>query len=893
MNKKMLLMLLAMLMMALLWAAPMGAALAQSSVMLAQSDSRLDPAVPAELAASGQARVIVSLRDPAGRLPGLDPVSAAYAERVTLLQDGVIASVDGLRGVGSAVRIRHRYQFVPALSMTVDAAALSALLASPLVDYIENDEPTQGYLSQSVPALNADDVHALGYTGAGVRVAVLDSGIPASHPDINPAVFATVCYTGGNGGSLGNCAPSNTFTGTSAFDAPYPGQSFASGHGTHVTGVITADGIVSPVGFAPGTQIAAVRVLDGRNAGWVSDWVAGLDWIIANQGTLNIDIINMSLGTSTLYNGSCQAQQPSTHAAMQTLVNTLGIIVFASSGNQGSSTSLASPACLPNVVAVGATYDSDLGRQPASGTYNTLFGGSFPACFDAATSLNTVTCFSNSNSMVDLLAPGRPIQSAGLTTNTATFSGTSQASPTAAGIAALLLQFNPALTPAQIESILETTGIAVTDAKNGVTRPRVDALAAFTSAVSANIIQNSDFSTTFSGADTFRQWKIFGSPETADNQWRVQNGVFEFYRRAPLLGQSTSAAVLQNTGVYLAPSAPVEIALLLGNSSLNRQRVSLLAHDADFSDLQICSFWLPANSPLRLYRMTFNTRTEWTNTSLSIYASTASSEGYIRVDDVLVNYQPTSVFNGVLCHSPDAPPVTPSAPDSANLLSDPSFTSGVVGNGNGSWGIFSAPDDDAQNIDYRISGGVFEFYRKNRVNLPPFTSNSAALLQYTQTTIPTNTIIEATFSLGNSTPNLARITVLLHRRSFTDLAVCTFWLPAGTPLTTFTMRAYTSQVWEPTGDHNPMISFYSSSGHASGWLRVDNVSLRTRPAVANVGTECVSGAGVVLPALPALLPTAVSAPFAPLGAPAELPPVNIPESESAESGDSAEGSISE
>jgi subtilisin family serine protease len=889
MNKKLHLLLLALLLTALLCAAPV-------SAVFAQSDSRIDGAVLTDLAASGQARVIVSLRDPVGRLPGLNPVSAGFAERVAALQDGVIASVDGSRRANPAVRVRHRYQFVPALSMTVDAAALSALLASPLVSYIENDEPTQGHLLQSVPALNADDVHALGYTGAGVRVAVLDSGIPASHPDINPAVFATVCFTGGNGGSLGNCAPSNTFTGTSAFDAPYPGQSFASGHGTNVTGVITSDGIVSPIGFAPGTQIAAVRVLDGRNAGWVSDWIAGLDWIIANQSTLQIRIINMSLGTSALYNGSCEAQQPSTHAAIQTLVNTLGIIVFASSGNQGSSTSISAPACLPNVVAVGATYDSDLGRQPPSGTYNTLFGGSFPACFDASSSLNTVTCFSNSSSMIDVLAPGRPIQSAGLNSNTSTFSGTSQASPTAAGIAALMLQFNPALTPAQIESILETTGIAVTDAKNGVTRPRVDALAAFNSAISANIIQNGSFSTAFTGGEAFRQWKIFGAPETADNQWRVQSGVFEFYRRAPLPGQSTSAAVLQNTGVYLAPGAPVEIAVLLGNSSLVRQRVSLLAHDANFSDLQICSFWLPANSPLRLYRMTFSTRAAWTNTSLSIYASTASSEGYIRVDDVLVNYKPASLFNGVMCHSPDAPPVTPSAPDGANLLSDPSFTSGVIGNGNGSWGIFSAPDDDAQNIDYRISGGVFEFYRKNRANLPPFTGNSAALLQYTQDTIPTSTIIEATFSLGNSTPNLGRITVLLHRRSFTDLAVCTFWLPAGTPLTTFTMRAYTSQVWEPAGDHNPMISFYSSSGHASGWLQVDNVSLRTRPAVATVGTECVSGgggSGAGIPALPDLLPTAVSAPFAPPGAPAELPLVNMPESEAVESADSAEGSISE
>jgi subtilisin family serine protease len=89
-----------------------------------------------------------------------------------------------------------------------------------------------------------------------------------------------------------------------------------------------------------------------------------------------------------------------------------------------------------------------------------------------------VTCFTNSNSTLDLLAPGAPITSAGRNGGRSTFFGTSQASPHAAGAAAVLLEVDPTLTPDQIETLLKTTGVKVTDAKNGLTFPRIDLLAA-------------------------------------------------------------------------------------------------------------------------------------------------------------------------------------------------------------------------------------------------------------------------------------------------------------------------------------------------------------------------------------------------------------------------------
>ena len=142
--------------------------------------------------------------------------------------------------------------------------------------------------------------------------------------------------------------------------------------------------------------------------------------------------------------------------------------IFASAGNQGSASQLSAPACNSGVIAVGATYKSDQGRQPPSGEANTFrdeFGASFAPCFDGTTAFDEVACFSNSNDCVDLVAPGVVIIADGLGTGTSAYRGTSQASPAAAGVAALMLECNPALTPARIKSILQTTGVPVVDGK--------------------------------------------------------------------------------------------------------------------------------------------------------------------------------------------------------------------------------------------------------------------------------------------------------------------------------------------------------------------------------------------------------------------------------------------
>ena len=123
-----------------------------------------------------------------------------------------------------------------------------------------------------------------------------------------------------------------------------------------------------------------------------------------------------------------------------------------------------------------------MGREPDSGDYHAMFA-ELPACFDTTTSRDTVTCFTDSNATLNLVAPGAPMISALPGGAIGVFWGTSESCPAAAGVAALMLEANPSLTPASIESILKETGKPVVDPKNGLTFPRIDALAAVRRAI--------------------------------------------------------------------------------------------------------------------------------------------------------------------------------------------------------------------------------------------------------------------------------------------------------------------------------------------------------------------------------------------------------------------------
>lgn len=415
---------------------------AQSSARPALADaSVVGRSLQLKLAREGEARVIVAFRPRQG-----SPAVQAIRQRVL----GRLEPVKGFRPTAA-------WKTVPAIAATVTSDTLARLARDPEVLRIDLDEGGRGGDAESLPLIRGDAAHAAGFTGRGVTVAVLDTGIDRAHPDLADAITGEQCFVTPNG--CPNRASQQAGAG-SATDA--------HGHGTNVAGIVTSNGTVAPIGVAPDASIVAVRVMD-RDNGFqtISQIVSGLDWIAVNRP--DVRVVNMSLGTFQRFAGNCDGANAGTVALASAVaaLRARGVTVFASSLNDAQPASMTAPACLSGVIAVGAVYDSALGPI----TYPNI-------CVDHVTAADRVTCFSNGGSELDLLAPGALIASTGRGGGVSTFAGTSQASPHAAGAAALLLQRDANLTPDSIESTLETTGVPITDARNGRTTPRIDLAAA-------------------------------------------------------------------------------------------------------------------------------------------------------------------------------------------------------------------------------------------------------------------------------------------------------------------------------------------------------------------------------------------------------------------------------
>jgi MYXO-CTERM domain-containing protein len=417
------------------------------------------------LATADEVDVIVSFREPADATRATERGGRRRA--LAAMRESVLATVQ--RGFTPT----RRYEHVPAVAGRVSLLALDALARDPNVRYVQFDSAGKGALTVSVPAIGADAAQAhYGVSGRGIRVAVLDTGIASNHPDLASSVVTTQhCFT------RGDCPPNGATEGTSAEDD--------HGHGSHVSGIITSDGKVAGRGFAPDAEIVAVKINDDQSSGMVSDWVAGLDWVFDNLATLDVQIVNLSICTDQLFSSQseCDNRQPALAAAITNLIEA-GVTVFAASGNKGSSSQVSAPACNSGVIAVGATYKSDQGRQPGNGTYSSHWGSTFDDCADDTTAFDRVACFTNSGSRLDLLAPGAAIVSDSLAGGTEIYRGTSQAAPTAAGVAALMLECDASLVPAAIKDILVRTGVSVEDPKSGLSYPSIRAEAAVREACS-------------------------------------------------------------------------------------------------------------------------------------------------------------------------------------------------------------------------------------------------------------------------------------------------------------------------------------------------------------------------------------------------------------------------
>jgi hypothetical protein len=326
-------------------------------------------------------------------------------------------------------------------------------------------------------------------------------------------------------------------------------------------------------------------------------------------------------------------------------------------------------------------------------------------------------------------------------------------------------------------------------------------------------------------------WTFFANPANAGES-QLSNGVFEFKRNVG----SQQVVLLQNTGIPLAANTGLNVQLDLGNSSANRKRVSVLVHDGSFTDLQICTFWLPPNAPFRTYTMQARTSQAWTNASLSIYANSADGAGWYRVDNVTMTQMQTTPPASTLCTDPSAP-AAPGGADGANLVLNGDFVTTIpMPSGNpavGNWWSYAG-------ITWQQVGGELQTYR------PSGTPPGGVMIQNTGAAVPLGMPLEATMQLGNNSATYRYVKVLLHDADFSDFGVCAFWLPPNTPLGNYTMRTYTTEAWT-----NATVAIYPNPAYPSGWIRTDNVTLRQRPGLTLTGTGCYEpGAPIPAPAAP-------------------------------------------
>ena len=370
-------------------------------------------------------------------------------------------------------QLKRQYRSISGFALWVQRSAIDALSRHAEVEFLYLDAKVQAVLSQGVSLVGGDTAHALGYTGSGVKVAVLDTGIDSNHPDLVDDLVAQHCFCDTHPSpSRGGCCAGGRGESTSAEDD--------EGHGTSVSGIITSSGAVAAVGVAPDAEIVAVKVLGSTGSGDFSDIAAALDWILTEREVIDgpvedVRIVNMSLSDGGEYSNASASPCAGTNTANAIVaLHAAGVAVFGASGNDGHDNGISFPACVAQAISVGGVYDASLGSVSWCGNASCTT----TLCTDNPTAADSFVCHSNSDELLDLLAPNYRTVTSKIGGGSVVFGGTSASSPYAAGEAALLLDVDNTLTPENIRTLLTSHGPQVTNSDNGLSFPRTNVGAA-------------------------------------------------------------------------------------------------------------------------------------------------------------------------------------------------------------------------------------------------------------------------------------------------------------------------------------------------------------------------------------------------------------------------------
>ncbi len=374
-------------------------------------------------------------------------------------------------------KVTSRVPLINGLAVRIPAKQAAALardrhvLGLTLNSRVHGTAISDGALATRFPrTIKADKVWRRGFTGKGVGVAVIDTGIAGDAVDFKDA-------------SGKSRVIANAVTATTAATA---GDGF--GHGSHVAGLIAGNSLNRApsdpfygkyMGVAPDANLIAVKASDDAGNSTVLDVINGLQFVVDHKAEFNIRVVNLSLSTDTPQSYKTDPLDAAVEYAWQK-----GIVVVAASGNRGTAGDAVkyAPANDPYVISVGGTDENgNYGRGERaswSSTGQTQDGFAKPDVM--APGAHMVSVLAPSSAFLTL-CPNCAIGGAYFKAG-----GTSMAAPVVAGAVALLLQARPNLTPDQVKTILTQTDMPVHGQAGAGTIDVERALITPTSTVNAN-----------------------------------------------------------------------------------------------------------------------------------------------------------------------------------------------------------------------------------------------------------------------------------------------------------------------------------------------------------------------------------------------------------------------
>jgi subtilisin len=431
---------------------------------------------------AGTVPVIVGLRAPAIPLDATAREQHFHTER-TALASRLARGARRLAGPDGA-------PFVTLRATQTDLLALKASgevsdVTADGISQVQGTSPFGGDPGQQLPQMwdvgriGADWANANGWTGKGMKIAVIDTGVDTTNPYLTGKVVNEACFAhnpdgsgGCNNGGLWQYATTTTGSPGSAAPCFYAS---ACSHGTHV-----AHTAAGAYGVARGASLVAIRAAhkewDVKSRTYLpkfadSDLLNALWYVhdVLPKAGIVVAAINMSVGKPVAATGTCDAISPQITNYITALRNDYQIPTVIATGNDDDALHVSFPACVSSAVAVGNTTLTSTSNTALDAVFGNAWGGS------------------NSSPVVDLLAPGTDICSAvpkGLDDDGTAegwncgWIGTSMAAPHVAGAIAILTQKRPTATVSQYLNALATTGakggIPVTDSRNNLTRTRIN-----------------------------------------------------------------------------------------------------------------------------------------------------------------------------------------------------------------------------------------------------------------------------------------------------------------------------------------------------------------------------------------------------------------------------------